>query len=79
MPGFDQVNPQTDTDPAHGSNPAYDLKTDRFQAIYVEHLTELLDLGLAGPFYAIQMNGQCDYLGPVFKVITRGGWRPKST
>jgi hypothetical protein len=58
---LDQVNTKAPGTKRRG-NPAYDLRTDRFRNVYTQHLTELLDLGLAGPFHAIAANGNCDYL-----------------
>jgi hypothetical protein len=38
------------------------LKSARFRELYFDRLTELIDLGLAGPFLSIARDGHCDYL-----------------
>lgn len=38
------------------------LKSARFRDLYFNRLTELIDLGLAGPFLSIAADGHCDYL-----------------
>lgn len=61
MRGFDHID---------GSGRLYDaLTTKRFRMLYLDDLTDLIDLGLAGPFLAIDRNGNCDYIFSESRII----------
>src|SRR5947207_2635383 len=38
------------------------LRSPQFRELYFDYLTELIDMGLDGPFMSIATHGHCDYL-----------------